>query len=554
MSVNITGSIGQSDKLQFDNSGNLKVVSSGGGGGIANLQVRDAANTWTDVGYFAGDQNVPVTVQNSTLAVTQSGAWSTGRTWVLSSINDSVTVSGTVIANQGGTWNIGTLTSITNNVNIVGTQSDNSANSTAKLPVISARANAAVQTWTEGNQVPLSVDLSGNLRTIGSGNYTVVQNTGSNLHIVVDSGSITSSVTGTVTANQGGAPWSENITQFGGNAIVTGTGISGLGIPRVTVANDSNILATQSGTWNINTLTSITNAIITNADTTIGGTVAPSKLLLVGGKTTDITPQYQPLPLNNGGAAVKVDGSSYTQPVSWSVQTVTVTQSTGTNLHMVLDSGTLTTITNPVTVSQPTAANLNATVTGTITANQGGTWTTTVTQSVGTNLHSVVDSGTITSNQGTPTTAVNAWPIKFTDGVNLITAGDNTNNAVRVNVVTGGSLADTQVRNSSNVWTDVGYATGDLSMPVQGTVADDTRNNTIGSAKLPTLPAVANSFQGSGFGTDGYAVPLNVDRDGALRVTGDDFKTMNQLLFMVLNELIKLNKNLMPLSDNGIIH
>lgn len=44
------------------------------------------------------------------------------------------------------------------------TAADNSANSTAKLPVLSARANAAAPAWTEGNQVPLSVDLTGALR------------------------------------------------------------------------------------------------------------------------------------------------------------------------------------------------------------------------------------------------------------------------------------------------------------------------------------------------------------------------------------------------------
>jgi hypothetical protein len=42
-----------------------------------------------------------------------------------------------------------------------------------------------------------------------------------------------------------------NVAQFGGSAVVTGTGTSGAGIPRVTVSNDSNILATQSGTWNV---------------------------------------------------------------------------------------------------------------------------------------------------------------------------------------------------------------------------------------------------------------------------------------------------------------
>lgn len=42
---------------------------------------------------------------------------------------------------------------------------DNSTNSTFKAPVIPATANAAAPSWTEGRQAPLSVDLSGNLRT-----------------------------------------------------------------------------------------------------------------------------------------------------------------------------------------------------------------------------------------------------------------------------------------------------------------------------------------------------------------------------------------------------
>ena len=40
-----------------------------------------------------------------------------------------------------------------------------------------------------------------------------------------------------------------------------------------------------------------------------------------------------------------------------------------------------------------------------------------------------------TVDQGNPNTCPNAWPMKFTDGTNCVTAGDNTNNAVRVNMV-----------------------------------------------------------------------------------------------------------------------
>ena len=38
---------------------------------------------------------------------------------------------------------------------------------------------------------------------------------------------------------QGTSPWVDNITQFGGSNVVTGTGVGGAGIPRVTVSSDS---------------------------------------------------------------------------------------------------------------------------------------------------------------------------------------------------------------------------------------------------------------------------------------------------------------------------
>lgn len=57
--------------------------------------------------------------------------------------------------------------------------------------------------------------------------------------------------TDSVTSFQGTSPWVDNITQFGGTNLSTGTGASGAGIPRVTVSNDSNLLASQSGTWTV---------------------------------------------------------------------------------------------------------------------------------------------------------------------------------------------------------------------------------------------------------------------------------------------------------------
>jgi hypothetical protein len=52
-----------------------------------------------------------------------------------------------------------------------------------------------------------------------------------------------------------------SLTQFNGNAIATNTGVRSAGTLRVTIATDDVVPASQSGTWNINTLTSITNAL-----------------------------------------------------------------------------------------------------------------------------------------------------------------------------------------------------------------------------------------------------------------------------------------------------
>ncbi len=43
---------------------------------------------------------------------------------------------------------------------------DNGANALFKAPVLPAKANSAVEAWTAGNQVPLSADLAGYLRTL----------------------------------------------------------------------------------------------------------------------------------------------------------------------------------------------------------------------------------------------------------------------------------------------------------------------------------------------------------------------------------------------------
>jgi len=115
----------------------------------------------------------------------------------------------------------------------------------------------------------------------------------------------TVTVSGTVTTTPP-ANASTNVTQFGGNAVATGTGGGGVGIPRVTISNDSSLAANQS--------VNVAQVAGTATDTNSGTKSAGTQRIVIA------TDQPQ---LTN---ALKVDGSAVTQPVSG---TVTANAGTG---------------------------------------------------------------------------------------------------------------------------------------------------------------------------------------------------------------------------------
>jgi hypothetical protein len=90
---------------------------------------------------------------------------------------------------------------------------------------------------------------------------TVKQATGSNLHTVVDSGTVTT--VSTVT----------NLSQMGGVAIALNTGTRSTGTQRVTIATDDIVPASQSGTWTVQpgNTANTTAWLTTSGPTTSGG-------------------------------------------------------------------------------------------------------------------------------------------------------------------------------------------------------------------------------------------------------------------------------------------
>lgn len=293
----------------------------------------------------------------------------------------------------------------------------------------------------------------------GTGNFTVVQPTGTNLHTVVDSGSIavsnfpaTQPISGTVSVsnlpttidtNYGvvGTSTIRTASQLGNStgAALFGTGTTTAQVLRVVLPTDQtaipvtqsgtwstgrtwtlssgtdSVSAVQSGTWNIGTVTSITNPVSVTQGTSpwvVSGTVIANEdknYGTVGANTLRSAAQI-------GNATGQADFNAGTT----SAQTLRVVLPTNQSSI-------------PVT--------------------QSGAWSVSSTQ--GTSPWVV--SGTVTANQGTSALPGNAWYTRITDGT--VTVGvDPTTFSLNTNIVspTNFGVLSASVRTAAIV----GNATG----------------------------------------------------------------------------------------------
>ena len=211
-------------------------------GGISQMQVRSVVNVWTDVGYAVGNLPVPTLIQNlggaaavniqdggnsitvdGTVIATQGGVWTVGATqsgaWLVAipvpvpvtdnggsltvdftvpvPVTDnggSLTVDGTVTANQGGAWTVTADTELP----AAAALADNMANPTTPL------IGACVMGYDGANWDRIRGDSVNGLETYNS-------NTAGAGAVNIQDGGNSITVDGTVTANQGGAPWSVTI-------------------------------------------------------------------------------------------------------------------------------------------------------------------------------------------------------------------------------------------------------------------------------------------------------------------------------------------------------
>src|SRR6202012_724180 len=126
-------------------------------------------------------------------------------------------------------------------------------------------------------------------------------------------------------------PLGINIEQVGGAAITEGQKPSANSFP-VVIANDqSAVPASQSGTWNLNNISG-TVSLPTGAATSALQTTGNTSLATIAANTPALGQA-----LAAGSVPVVLTAAQITTLTPLS--TVTVTQGTGTNLHIVCDSG-----------------------------------------------------------------------------------------------------------------------------------------------------------------------------------------------------------------------
>ena len=419
-SWSVTANIGTSGSLALDSSVNGLLASQSSASSGAKGPLIQGAVSASAPSYSAGNINP--------LSLTGAGALRIDGSGV------TQPVSGTITANAGtGSFTVAQATASNLNATVTGTVTANAGSGTmavsaASLPLPSGAAadssvngllvaqgsatsgekgplvqGAVVSTgpsYSNGQTSPLTLDTSGNLRV------NVVAGGASGGTSLTDGSTFTRGTTAETPV--GGVVASSAPTLTAGTAAALSLDTSG------------NLRVVTSGTGGGSSITDgATFTRGTTAETTAGGVVASSSPSLTAGTAGALS-------LTTAGA-LRTDASATTQPVSG---TVTVSQATAASLNAtVVGSGNFTVVqptasnlnatvsgtvtanagTGSFTVAQATASNLNATVTGTVTAN-AGTGSFTVAQATAANLNATV-TGTTTGNQGTANTAANAWPV-----------------------------------------------------------------------------------------------------------------------------------------------
>jgi len=322
-------------------------------------------------------------------------------------------VSGTITANQGTSpWVVtGNLTH------------NNAAPAATELGVLPALANAAAPTYTEGKQVLLSTDLTGALRV--------------NVGSVVASNNVTewNSVALGSPSAYGTGPGAINV--IGVNAFVTNsvavTGTFFQATQPVSIAGDVEVVQDTAADFNATVVGTGTFAVQASI-TTLGQQLAAASVpvVLTAAQISTLTPlttvavtqSIAPWIVAGGGTAGSAATGVVTVQGIASMTPLLVTATFSAPQHIIVDSGTLTTVSTVTAVTAITnALPAGTNVIGHVIADSGSTTAVTGNVTVvGTLTNN--NAAPLTNNVGALTAIANAAVPSFTEGDQVLHSVD----------------------------------------------------------------------------------------------------------------------------------
>lgn len=430
-----------------------------------------------------------------------------------------LTSSDVITADQGGTWNI---TNITGTVSLP-TGAATAANQTNVQSAVGSSATTAitVQGSASGVAVPVSAASlplptgasTSNNQTNGSQKTQVVDASGNSVTtqangtaraldvgidvagVQVDPRSIRAlTASDVVTAQQGGAPWSQNVTQFGGSAVVTGTGASGSGIPRVTVSNDSKVIA-----WDGTNTTTVkaASAAPAAADTALVVAQSPTSPFSFFHPvyTTRVQSALKATTANSTSLATTINGTGSGNLIVVSVNCNTTTAPT------VTDSASQT-YTNAVSISSGTSINYifyKANTASGVTSVTVSDTTSTAINVVIAEYSGIATTTPLDQTHSTATTAATAWTSGATSATTqaseLLIGSDMTNQHANTTQIAGtnydevGYITNTGAVNMVD-FLEEDYVSATGTYAATGTASQNDNNYAlIATFKTATLPA-----------------------------------------------------------------
>jgi hypothetical protein len=310
-----------------------------------------------------------------------------------------------------------------------------------------------------------------------------------------------------------------NVTLFGGNPVATGTGAGGVGIPRVTISNDSSLAANQS--------VNVAQIAGTNTATAAAGL---QKVGITGntGAAMDAAGQNAASPANE----LLVAGQFNSAPTTITTGNVSPLQvnSKGELLTQITDGTTLVAVIAGTTALKTDMSSVAGTATGTaaagvqkvgIVGNAGAIF-----DAAGQNAASPANEILVGGQFNTAPTAItsgNMSPLQVNSKGELLT--QITDGTTLVAVIAGTTALKTDMSSAGGTAISTGTGAGGAGIP-RVTVSNDssilgtkTNNNAApGATNFGVLPTLANAAAPAW--TEGDLVTLSTDLAGRTRILG----------------------------------